>query len=87
MYDVTERRSFHNVNVWLEQLKEHGDSRTKIILVGNKCDVPEDKRQVSFEEGDSLAKQIGCSFVEASAKMGVNVNEAFEILTTEAKDM
>jgi len=47
-----------------------------IMLVGNKCDRVTE-REVSTQEGQALAKSLGCEFVEASAKNCVNVEKAF----------
>ena len=47
-----------------------------IMLVGNKCD-KHHEREVSSQEGQALAKELGCEFVEASAKNCVNVERAF----------
>ena len=47
-----------------------------VMLVGNKCDRVTE-REVSTQEGSALAKQLGCDFVEASAKNCVNVEKAF----------
>jgi len=46
------------------------------MLVGNKCDRVTE-REVSTQEGSALARELGCDFVEASAKNCVNVEEAF----------
>ncbi len=45
-----------------------------MILVGNKCDL-EDERVVGKDQGQNLARQFGCAFLETSAKAKVNVNE------------
>ncbi|KAH8655671.1 ras-2 protein [Xylariales sp. PMI_506] len=47
-----------------------------IMLVGNKSDRITE-REVSTQEGHSLARELGCEFVEASAKSGGNVEKAF----------
>jgi GTPase KRas protein len=47
-----------------------------MMLVGNKCDL-EEKREVSIQEGQDLARAFGALFKEASAKTRVNVEEAF----------
>lgn len=47
-----------------------------VMLVGNKCDRVTE-REVSTQEGSALAKQLGCEFVEASAKNCINVESAF----------
>jgi len=45
-------------------------------MVGNKCDL-DAQRQVSKEQGQQLAKQLKIGFREASAKLRLNVEEAF----------
>lgn len=47
-----------------------------VMLVGNKSD-KHHEREVSAQEGAALAKELGCEFVEASAKNCVNVEKAF----------
>ncbi|KAF2421824.1 ras-domain-containing protein [Tothia fuscella] len=47
-----------------------------VMLVGNKCDRVTE-REVSTQEGHALARELGCDFVEASAKNCVNVEKAF----------
>lgn len=46
------------------------------MLVGNKSDRVTE-REVSTQEGHSLAKELGYGFVEASAKDCINVEKAF----------
>ncbi|KAK4983706.1 RAS2 protein [Elasticomyces elasticus] len=47
-----------------------------VMLVGNKCDRVTE-REVSTQEGSALAKELGCDFIEASAKNCINVERAF----------
>jgi len=47
-------------------------------------DLGADERQVSFEEANSFAQKHGMCYVEASAKQGTNVNEAFTNLAKAA---
>ncbi|KAH8590461.1 ras-like GTPase Ras2 [Bisporella sp. PMI_857] len=47
-----------------------------IMFVGNKSDRVTE-REVSIQEGHALARELGCEFVEASAKACVNVEKAF----------
>lgn len=55
-----------------------GIEMNPLILVGNKCDDP--GRQVSEAEGQRMAKQWDCAFVESSAKNNFNVQQLFEQL-------
>lgn len=47
-----------------------------VMLVGNKSDKHRE-REVSSQEGQALARELGCDFVEASAKNCVHVDKAF----------
>ncbi len=51
-------------------------TQTPVMLVGNKSDRVTE-REVSTQEGVALAKEMGCDFVEASAKNCINVEKAF----------
>lgn len=51
-----------------------------MILVGNKCDL-ENERVVGKEQGQNLARQwSNCAFLETSAKSKINVNEVGALL-------
>ncbi|KAI6248018.1 hypothetical protein HI914_03413 [Erysiphe necator] len=52
------------------------DCPAPIMLVGNKSDRITE-REVSTQEGYALARELGCDFVEASAKNSINVEKAF----------
>ena len=51
-------------------------AQAPVMLVGNKSDRGTD-RDVSMQEGQALARSLGCEFVEASARNCVNVEKAF----------
>ncbi|KAG8387242.1 hypothetical protein BUALT_Bualt02G0001100 [Buddleja alternifolia] len=60
----------------------HCDTTVARMLVGNKCDL-ENIREVSVEEGKSLAEEEGLFFTETSALDSTNVQKAFEIVIRE----
>ena len=72
---------FKNTIVYfrIAEAKQYSNDNVQIVLVGNKCDC-EARRQVTYEEGQELADQLGCPFFEASVKDNVNVDDAFEKL-------
>lgn len=45
-----------------------------MVLVGNKCDL-EEERVVGKEQGINLSRQFNCAFMETSAKAKINVND------------
>ena len=78
VYDITRKETFTHVTKWLEEVKNNSSKAITVILIGNKKDL-EDKRQVSYEEGEALAKDNGLMFLETSAKTSYNVVEAFNL--------
>ena len=77
VYAINDRNSFNALDKWLLKISEASDiSKKPIIVIGNKSDL-DDKRQVSYEEGENFAKNKGYNFYETSAKTGENINEAF----------
>ncbi len=42
MYDITNNRSFVNVENWMQELKSKGPPGMIILLVGNKSDLADD---------------------------------------------
>jgi Ras-related protein Rab-6A len=72
VYDITNKVSFSNVTKWIDDAKTIRGNDLLIILVANKIDQVE-KRQVSLEEGQALAKELGVMFIETSAKAGINI--------------
>ncbi|KAI7904689.1 GTP-binding protein [Cokeromyces recurvatus] len=77
VYDITRRETFEHLTVWLEDVRQHANPNTVIMLIGNKCDL-ESNRQVSTEEAAKFAEENGLYFLETSAKSAENVEEAFE---------
>ena len=73
VYDVTRRRTFENVKMWLDKSRSHGHPDIVIILVGNKSDLISE-RQVGYEEGNEFARQNGLLFIETSAKQIKNID-------------
>ena len=79
IYDVTNKTSFKQLESWLEIIENNASEDILKILIGNKIDLEED-REVTKEEGQSFANMHNIQFMETSAKMNTNVNEAFEAL-------
>jgi len=73
VYDITNKKSFLRVEDWLSNFREFDEFGAQIVLVGNKCDL-EDERQVSYEEAREFAEKKNYKFVEVSAKALENVN-------------
>ena len=76
VYDISQQNTFKKIEFWNEQIKKHNNAYYSVVLIGNKIDL-EDCRQVKFEEGIDMGKQIKCKFYETSAKNNINVTECF----------
>lgn len=86
VYDVTDRGSFENVSNWVGQIKSHAENNISKVLIGNKSDVDDSERAVTYEEGKKLAEEYGIgTFFEASAKQNICVTEAFEAVAKDVK--
>jgi len=77
VYDVSDEKSFENVRGWMRNIEQHASSSVNKILIGNKCDVSEEKRAITKARGQALADEFGIPFFETSAKASVNVEDAF----------
>ena len=82
VYDITDKESFEKINFWMENIKKNAPENVKLILVGNKCDLA-NERKVTIEDGENKARNYNIKFFESSAKDGTNVNELFFYLANE----
>ncbi|TFK49552.1 hypothetical protein OE88DRAFT_1632510, partial [Heliocybe sulcata] len=90
VYSITSRRSFEQVIPLYEELLRVKDVLScPAILVGNKCDLDYGREWwrlcIVYAEGLFCAEKMGCLFVETSAKMRINVDEAFHDLLREIR--
>lgn len=78
VYSITSRSSFGRIRRFHDQVKrlKEQDSSPFMCLVGNKYDMTFE-REVSTQEGFTLAKELGCDFYEVSSKNCVNVEAPF----------
>ncbi|XP_044716995.1 ras family domain-containing protein [Hirsutella rhossiliensis] len=79
VYSISSRSSFTRIKRFhhqIQRVKESPQMPVPVMLVGNKSDRVTE-REVSTQEGHALARELGCEFVEASAKNCINVEKAF----------
>jgi len=85
VYDITNRESFEKMTKWIEKIKHINRGKEmmpQIILIGNKCDL-EEERKVSYEEGRNLAEEYGLKFFEVSAKTSENIDFVLKMFKRE----
>lgn len=70
IYSLDNIQSFNKIKEWLTNFqKDNPGNNIKHIILANKKDIEEDKRKITFEEGENLAKEYKCNiFKEISCK-------------------
>ncbi len=77
VFDMTERESFKNIaSLWNNAVEEKGPTTLVKVLVGNKSE-NESNLQVTQEEMEKLAQEIGAESFVVSAKKNRGLNEVF----------
>ena len=77
VYSIDSRESFLHINQWLKEVRLQSHPDVKIILIGNKSDL-KDERQVTYQEAKRFKDENQLLyFEETSAKTGINAKEVF----------
>lgn len=66
-----------DVRTWHANVEQHASDDVNKILVGNKCDSEDSKKQISNQQAQELAEELGIPYLETSAKSAINTDEAF----------
>ena len=84
IYDVTRYNTLESIDSkWLRDFKKYVKKKGAFVLIGNKSDLGE-QRAVTTDRGKELASKIKAShFIETSAKLGENIEEAFTLLVNQ----
>ena len=77
VYSIDSKESFLHINTWLKDVKIQSHPDVKIVLIGNKSDLV-DNRAVTYEEAKKFKEENQLLyFEETSAKTGMNAKEVF----------
>ena len=80
VYDISQKESFEKIKkYYVKNIEENCNEDIPILLLGNKID-KDDERQVTYEEGITLALKEKYEFKESSCLKNKNVASAFEDL-------
>ncbi|MCG3218361.1 MAG: GTP-binding protein [Candidatus Heimdallarchaeota archaeon] len=91
LFDVTDESSFENLKGWIDELwKNSGRGKIPFILLGNKYDLAEEGKEIVSDEKinqfieklnqEAEENDFKITYLTTSAKTGLNVDEAFNIL-------
>jgi Ras-related protein Rab-3D len=90
MYSITNLSSFEKIPVLkaklLKDLQESDLGKYPCYLVGNKCDLSDD-REVSTEVAGKFAEENGFTFFECSSKSNQTVEMIIVTLCTKMRDL
>jgi Ras-related protein Rab-5C len=75
-YSVVNAESFEGVDSWISDLRDNADPDILIFIVGNKCDL-DDERVIATSNGEEKAASIRATYYEVSAKTGDRVEDLF----------
>ena len=81
VYDITSTDSYTKAKKWYTELKENLNEKAVIVLVGNKCDM-EDEREVPSNISDSFFDNI--FHIETSAKSNLGIEKVFQHILNNA---
>ncbi len=71
------RESFESLVLWLDDLRSQSSPDIKIILIGNNCEL-EEERQISKEEAEQFKNVYELDlFFEASCKDRIKIRDIF----------
>lgn len=88
VYSLNSRDSFDEVLEFaglISRVKDVDIRKVPLLLLGNKCDLPEEEWEVSEQEGKELAKNLGAKFFLTSAYLTINIQESFEQMVRQVR--
>ena len=85
-FDLTNKKSFDNLNSWIKDIDENIDNKDyKFLILGNKNDLI-NIHQVSDNDIAQFEKNNGFKIIKTSARTGDGVKEAFEQMFDQIMD-
>ena len=82
VYDITRPSTFEDVENWMTEIKEKVRGSLKIMIIGNKLDLT-NERKVDTETALDKAKSLNVPLMETSAFNSTNIQKAFESILRE----
>jgi small GTP-binding protein len=80
VFDLSDRKSFEDLNQWLTNIHQLCDPNAVVTLIGNKLDLKAN-RAVTAGEAEAFAHLHQLTYFETSALGGDNIQEAFRRTT------
>ena len=78
VYAIDDRESFDQIKYKYNRICNiKNNEKFSVVIVGNKCDLPDIKRKVTKKEAENLGINLKSNAIEVSALNRINVKEAF----------
>ena len=88
VYDVSNPESLDSLEYWVKELNENASENIVISIAGNKCDLPNEEKKITYNHGKQFCKDNNVTiFYETSAKSGFGVKDLFTTLAQKAYDL
>ena len=79
VYSIDDVDSFNQIKKKYDRICQiKNNEQFNVIIVGNKCDLPDSSRKVTKSQVENFAKNLNVPFLEVSALTRINVKEAFK---------
>ena len=82
VFDVTSKKSFENLSLWLDSIYEINPS-FDLIVFGNKADIDKSRWEVTNEEINKFIEEKHLKYFEVSAKNRMGINDGIEYIANE----
>ena len=83
VFDLTNKKSFENLDHWISDIYEYVDDKIPIVLLGNKADCDIERREVNEEEIKVYALRKKLKYFDVSAKTSEGINYALKYIMDE----
>ena len=90
MYDVSNIGSFKHIKNWITDIENNitvPKDKLALIIIGNKSDLPEDKKKVDNQDKEDFENKYKYKIIETSAKTDKNINESIMALIDKMLDL
>ena len=85
-FSLTDHDSFEMIEEWYRDVIDSCNPKAVVVLVGNKCDLKEEKR-VTDAEAKNFAELHSIEYIETSAKENTNVHSLFYNMARQLYEM
>ncbi len=78
VFDLSDKKSFDDINIWMDERDKYCNSKICTLLVGTKADKKKDL--ITDDMISEICMKYNASYIETSAKYDINVVDAFKLI-------